>query len=49
MDTDDIIVQTGNASLKLLEENQYVGSGRFIVEKDQPLKVEYKISRLLDE
>lgn len=38
--------ETGSAELKQLESKVYVGSGRFILEKDMPVIVEYKISEL---
>jgi len=36
--------ETGNDSLKALEENKFVASGRMVVEPGRPLRAEYKIS-----
>ncbi|KAF5026215.1 hypothetical protein F66182_1682 [Fusarium sp. NRRL 66182] len=36
--------ETDAPGLKLLQDKMYVGSGRFVIEEDQPIIVEYKIS-----
>lgn len=38
--------ETDSSNLKPLEDRMYVGSGRFIVEENQPIVVEYKISEV---
>ncbi|KAM0244603.1 hypothetical protein ACHAP5_006067 [Fusarium lateritium] len=38
--------ETDAPGLKLLQDKVYVGSGRFIVEEDHPVIVEYKISEV---
>ncbi|KAM5355851.1 hypothetical protein ACJ41O_002497 [Fusarium nematophilum] len=38
--------ETDNPLLKALEDRMYVGSGRFIVEENKPIIVEYKISEV---
>jgi hypothetical protein len=38
--------ETDAPGLKLLQDKVYVGSGRFIVEEDRPVIVEYKISEV---
>ncbi|KAK7425626.1 hypothetical protein QQZ08_007842 [Neonectria magnoliae] len=38
--------ETDSPGLKLLEEKMYVGSGRFVVEVNKPIIVEYKISEV---
>lgn len=38
--------ETDAPGLKLLQDKVYVGSGRFIVEEDHPVVVEYKISEV---
>jgi hypothetical protein len=35
-----------NPDLEPIEDKMYVGSGRFIVEENQPIIVEYKISEV---
>ena len=37
--------ETGDEKLKALEMGTFVGAGRFVVEKDKPVVVEYKVSR----
>ena len=37
--------ETGDEKLKDLETGIFVGAGRFVVEKDKPTVVEYKISK----
>ena len=37
--------ETGDEKLKDLETGIFVGAGRFVVEKDKPSVVEYKISK----
>ena len=39
--------QTGDKKLKALEENIFVGSGRFVVEAGKDLAVEYQIGRIV--
>ncbi|KAH8663109.1 hypothetical protein BGZ60DRAFT_81476 [Tricladium varicosporioides] len=41
-----ILFETGSEELKAIEEKIYVGTGRFIVEKGQPVVVEYNISEV---
>lgn len=38
--------ETESPELGPIEDKMYVGSGRFIVEEDQPIIVEYKISEV---
>ncbi|KAH6998054.1 hypothetical protein BGZ61DRAFT_11616 [Ilyonectria robusta] len=38
--------ETDSPGLKLLEDKLYVGSGRFIVQENEPIVVEYKISEV---
>ncbi|KAI5466096.1 hypothetical protein BGZ63DRAFT_480317 [Mariannaea sp. PMI_226] len=38
--------ETDSPELKPLEDRMYVGSGRFIVEENRPIIVEYKISQV---
>ncbi|KAJ4271873.1 hypothetical protein NW762_000582 [Fusarium torreyae] len=38
--------ETDAPGLKLLQDKLYVGSGRFVIEEDQPIIVEYKISEI---
>ena len=38
--------ETNASGLKPLQDKLYVGSGRFIVEENQPIIVEYKISEV---
>lgn len=38
--------ETDSPSLKPIEDKMYVGSGRFIVEENEPIIVEYKISEV---
>lgn len=42
-----LIFETGNERYKGLETGVYVGAGRFVVEKDKPVFVEYKVSRVV--
>jgi len=42
-----ILFETGSDELRAMEEKIYVGSGRFIYEKGQPVVVEYKISEVV--
>ncbi|KAK5990672.1 hypothetical protein PT974_08941 [Cladobotryum mycophilum] len=42
----DVKFETDNPDLEPIENKVYVGSGRFIVEKDEPIIVEYKISEV---
>ncbi|PMD32046.1 hypothetical protein L207DRAFT_572344 [Hyaloscypha variabilis F] len=39
--------QTGTPKLKALEENLFVGSGRFVLEEGKDLAVEYNIGRII--
>ena len=39
--------ETGEAKLKDLELRTFVGAGRFIVEEGKPVKVEYKLSKVV--
>lgn len=39
--------ETGEEKLKELELGVFVGAGRFIVERDRPVVVEYKLSKLV--
>jgi hypothetical protein len=41
-----MVFETGSEKLREIEQNVYVGTGRFIIEKDQPVVVEYKISQV---
>jgi hypothetical protein len=41
-----VVFETGSESLRVLEHKVYVGSGRFIVEAEKPVIVEYKICEL---
>lgn len=41
-----MLFETGSEELKGLEGKIYVGSGRFILEKDKPTIAEYKISEV---
>jgi hypothetical protein len=38
--------ETDAPGLKLLQDKLYVGSGRFVIEEDRPVIVEYKISEV---
>lgn len=38
--------ETGSEKYKELETSVYVATGRFIIEKDKPVVVEYKVSRV---
>lgn len=38
--------ETGSEKYKELETGVFVGAGRFVVEKDKPIVVEYKVSRV---
>ncbi|KAL8678489.1 MAG: hypothetical protein Q9186_005159 [Xanthomendoza sp. 1 TL-2023] len=38
--------ETGDEALKELETGVFVGAGRFVVEKDRPVTVEYRISKV---
>ena len=38
--------ETDAPSLKVLQDKLYVGSGRFVIEEDKPVVVEYKISEV---
>jgi len=38
--------ETGSEKYKELETGIFVAAGRFIVEKDKPIVVEYKVSRV---
>lgn len=37
--------ETGDEKLKDLETGVFVGAGRFVVEKEKPVVVEYKVSK----
>ena len=37
--------EVGDEKLKALELGTFVGAGRFVVEKDKPVVVEYKLSQ----
>ncbi|KAL8789761.1 MAG: hypothetical protein Q9213_001012 [Squamulea squamosa] len=39
--------ETGDESLKDLETGVFVGAGRFVIEKDRPTTVEYRISKVV--
>ena len=39
--------ETGDEKLKELETSVFVGAGRFVVEKDKPVTVEYKMSKVV--
>jgi len=41
----EIRFETGDENLKALEMGTFVGAGRFVVEKDRPVVVEYKVSK----
>ena len=43
----EIKFETGEGKLKALEDGVFIGAGRFIVEKDRPVVVEYKISQVV--
>lgn len=38
--------ETGDEKLKELEVGVFVGAGRFVVEQDKPVVVEYKLSKV---
>lgn len=38
--------ETGSEKYKALETSVFVAAGRFIVEKDKPVMVEYKVSKV---
>lgn len=38
--------ETGDGKLKALEENTFVGAGRFLVEQGKPTTVEYRVSKV---
>ncbi|KAL8832146.1 MAG: hypothetical protein Q9170_005005 [Blastenia crenularia] len=38
--------ETGDEKLKELETGVFVAAGRFVVEKDKPVTVEYRVSRV---
>lgn len=42
-----MIFETGSEKYKALEIGVYVGAGRFVVERDKPVFVEYKVSRVV--
>lgn len=39
--------ETGDEKFKELETGTFVGAGHFVIEKDKPIVVEYKISRVV--
>ncbi len=39
--------ETGDEKLKELELGTFVGAGRFVIEKDKPVVVEYKVSQVV--
>lgn len=39
--------ETGDEKLKDLELGVFVGAGRFVVEKGEPVVVEYKVSQIV--
>ena len=39
--------ETGSEKYRALETGTFVGAGRFIVGKERPLFVEYKVSRVI--
>ncbi|KAF5657326.1 hypothetical protein FHETE_10487 [Fusarium heterosporum] len=45
-DEGKIRFETDAPGLRLLQDKLYVGSGRFIIEEDRPVIVEYKISEV---
>ncbi|KAL8707149.1 MAG: hypothetical protein Q9220_007761 [cf. Caloplaca sp. 1 TL-2023] len=42
-----ITFETGTPALRELELGVFVGAGRFLVEKDKPVTVEYRISKVV--
>jgi hypothetical protein len=39
--------ETGSERYRVLETGVYVGAGRFVVGKERPVFVEYKVSRVV--
>jgi hypothetical protein len=39
--------ETGSERYRILETGVYVGAGRFVVVKEKPVFVEYKVSRVI--
>lgn len=39
--------ETGDEKFKALEDGVFVGAGRFVVEKDRPVFVEYRVSQVV--
>ena len=39
--------ETGDEKLRALETSVFVGAGRFVVQKDKPVTVEYKLSKVV--
>ena len=39
--------ETGSEKYKALETSVFVSAGRFVVEKDKPVMVEYKVSKVI--
>lgn len=39
--------ETGDETLKELETGVFVAAGRFVVEKDRPVTVEYRVSKIV--
>jgi hypothetical protein len=42
-----LVFETGSETYRALETGVYVGAGRFVVGKDRPVFVEYKVSRIV--
>jgi hypothetical protein len=42
-----LVFETGNETYRALETGVYVGAGRFVVGKDRPVFVEYKVCRIV--
>ncbi|KAL8903706.1 MAG: hypothetical protein Q9207_003750 [Kuettlingeria erythrocarpa] len=39
--------ETGDEKLKALENGMFVGAGRFVLEKERPVTVEYRVSKVI--
>ncbi len=39
--------ETGDEKLRALENGVFVGAGRFVLEKDRPVTVEYRVSKVV--
>ena len=42
-----LVFETGSETYRALETGVYVGAGRFVVGKDRPVFVEYKVCRIV--